>query len=324
LITEDRVKLIKEAGVHIISFAIENGNEKTRKEILDRDEPNELIEKGCKLLHRYGIKFRMQNMLGLPVDNPLDDALETLRFNIKTKPSLSWCSLLQPYPGTAIADYVVKKGFVKSMNDLIPMIDSTFFNSVFLPIKDSEKIVRLHRYWSAIVRWPWLYYIARILIHFNLGIRFTNWIFEISKEYINNNEKLIWMCEFKHTWKATYSNVKFSSWCPECYIAKKWKTQNMLFNIVKEIFYNMRVIINFNDFEWLRTKGSSKNQELDIFVSDIKVAIEYDGKQHFEPVRFGGISFERAKENLKNTKRLHKLKNKNFFITQKPPLPALL
>lgn len=188
LITEDRVKLIKEAGVHIISFAIENGNEKTRKEILDRDEPNELIEKGCKLLHRYGIKFRMQNMLGLPVDNPLDDALETLRFNIKTKPSLSWCSLLQPYPGTAIADYVVKKGFVKSMNDLIPMIDSTFFNSVFLPIKDSEKIVRLHRYWSAIVRWPWLYYIARILIHFNLGIRFTNWIFEISKEYINNRE----------------------------------------------------------------------------------------------------------------------------------------
>lgn len=189
LIKEDRVKLLKEAGVHIVSFAIESGNQQTRKEVLDRDEPNEVIERGCELLHKYGIKFRMQNMLGLPVDDPLSDALETLRFNIKCKPTLSWCSLLQAYPGTAIADWVVKKGIVKSQDELIPLVNSTFFDDTSLPIKDAKKIERLHKYWSAVVRWPFLYSIVcNLFIHIDLGKRFTNWIFEKAKNYINGRE----------------------------------------------------------------------------------------------------------------------------------------
>lgn len=188
LITEDRVKLLKEAGVHIVSFAIESGNPETRREVLDRDEPNELIEKGCDLLHRYGIKFRIQNMLGLPVRDPLADALETLRFNMRMRPTLSWCSLLQAYPGTVIADYVVKRGIVKSMEELIPMVDATFFDETSLPIRDSQKVERLHKYWSAVVRWQWLYPLVRVLIHIDLGKKFLNWIFGVTKGYINAKE----------------------------------------------------------------------------------------------------------------------------------------
>lgn len=208
LITEDRVKLLKEAGIHIVSFAIESGNSKTRREVLDREEPNEIIERACELLHRYGIKFRMQNLLGIPVDDPLGDALETLRFNIKCRPTLSWGSLLQAYPGTEIANYVVKKGLVKSQEDLIPLVNSTFFEESSLPIKDKKKIERLHKYWSAVVRWPWLYNIARILINFNFGHRFHNWIFEKSKGYINSRE--YWRVERmeKHVSSITHSDQK--------------------------------------------------------------------------------------------------------------------
>ena len=189
LITEDRIKLLKESGIHIVSFAIESGNQKTRREVLDREEPNELIERGCDLLHRYGIKFRMQNLLGLPVDDPLADALETLRFNKDQRPTLSWASMLQDYPGTVIADYVVKKGIVKSVEDLSFMVNATFFDEISLPIKDKEKIERLHKYWSAVVRWPWLYYIVvNVLIHLNLGKKFHSWIFEKTKQYINARE----------------------------------------------------------------------------------------------------------------------------------------
>lgn len=189
LITEDRVRLLKEAGIHIVSFAIESGNEKNRREVLDRDEPNDLIERGCALLHKYGIKFRMQNLLGLPVDGPLEDAIETLEFNIKCRPTLSWGSLLQAYPGTVIADYVVKRGIVKSMDELTFMVNATFFDEGSLPIKDKEKIERLHKYWSACVRWPWLYFlVVNILIHFDLGKKFHNWIFEKTKQYINAKE----------------------------------------------------------------------------------------------------------------------------------------
>ena len=189
LITEDRVRLLKEAGIHIASFAIESGNEHTRAEILDRKESNELIENACKLLHRYGIKFRMQNLLGLPVDDPLADALETLRFNMKCRPTLSWCSLLQAYPGTAIADHLVRKGVVKSLEELTYLVNATFFDECSIPgLRDKKKIERLHKYWSAVVRWPWLYPAARLLIHLNLGRCLQNWIFDVSKKYINARE----------------------------------------------------------------------------------------------------------------------------------------
>ena len=188
LITEDRVKLIKEAGAHIISFAIESGNEETRREFLDREEPNEVIEAGCNLLHRHGIKFRMQNMLGIPVKDPLGDALETLRFNMKMRPTLSWCSLLQAYPGTAIAKKVVKMGMFKSEEELLPLVNATFFDESSLPIKGKRQIERLQKYWSAVVRWPWLYHIVRVLINLNLGKRFQDWAFNASKQYINARE----------------------------------------------------------------------------------------------------------------------------------------
>ena len=187
-ITEDRIKLMKEANVHIASFAIESGVEQTRKVILDRMESNEEIYKASQLLHKYDIKFRMQNLLALPVADPLQDALETLKFNMKCKPTLSWCSLLQAYPGTKIAEYVVKIGMVKSQEDLMPMINATFFDEGSLPIKDKHKIERLHKYWSAIVRWQWLYPVVRVLINFNLGHNLMKRIFEKSKQYINQQE----------------------------------------------------------------------------------------------------------------------------------------
>lgn len=188
LITEDRVRLLKEAGVHIISFAVESGNETTREQILDRKESNAVIRRGCDLLHRHGIKFRMQNMLGLPVADPLADALETLRFNIACRPTLSWCSLLQAYPGTGIADYVIKIGLVKSMDELRYLVNATFFDEGSLPIRDKRKIERLHRYWSAVVRWPWLYPLVRAAIEVPLGRRVENAIFERTKTYINARE----------------------------------------------------------------------------------------------------------------------------------------
>jgi len=37
---------------------------------------------------------------------------------------------------------------------------------------------------------------------------------------------------------------------------------------------------------------------------------EFDGRQHFEPVTFGGVSIERAKENLKSQKKRDKVKDR--------------
>ena len=38
----------------------------------------------------------------------------------------------------------------------------------------------------------------------------------LSKEYINNQTKLEWICSEGHKWKTVPSSVKQGSWCPIC------------------------------------------------------------------------------------------------------------
>lgn len=47
----------------------------------------------------------------------------------------------------------------------------------------------------------------------------------------------------------------------------------------------------------------------DFHLTDYDILIEVDGEQHFEPVRFGGMSLEDAEYNFKNQKRRDKIKD---------------
>lgn len=192
----------------------------------------------------------------------------------------------------------------------------------------------------------------------------------LSKKYTNTHTHMLWQCEFKHTWSATFANIKRGYWCPncagqvvsindcrmvanknggkclakvynnaktkmswECGCGHKWmaryndiqqgkwcplcatsKTQRLLFNIVQKIYPLYSIKFNYRGFDWLKSENKNRKQELDICIPEIKLAIEYDGKQHFMPVRFGGISDKQAKENFRNVKKLDKLKNKKVLL----------
>lgn len=47
----------------------------------------------------------------------------------------------------------------------------------------------------------------------------------------------------------------------------------------------------------------SGREKIDWVILDLNIAIELHGKQHYEPVRFGGISSEEAERNFKEQKR---------------------
>ena len=114
--------------------------------------------------------------------------------------------------------------------------------------------------------------------------------------------KTKWECENKHTWVASYRSVSQGNWCSKC----KNKTQTKLFNLIKKIFSKNVVHYNYRDFEWLKTKMGGK-QEIDIFVDEINLGIEYDGKQHFVAIEhWGGL------KTLMETQRLDRLKSKKI------------
>jgi hypothetical protein len=91
-------------------------------------------------------------------------------------------------------------------------------------------------------------------------------------------------------WQPTPNNIKRGTWCPSCSFTT---SQKKLLGIIKNIFKSSEVYSNYKEFGWLYFE---RNQEIDIFVKDKRVAIEYDGEQHFFPVNFGGISDDEAKK----------------------------
>lgn len=117
----------------------------------------------------------------------------------------------------------------------------------------------------------------------------------ISTKYINCEEKLLWECSKGHRWTAIFRSIRLNkSWCPKC---KHSKTQNKLMEILENILGD-KAISDYKDFKWLYNPKTKRKLEIDIWFPDIKLAVEYDGRQHFVPVEcFGGQSeFEKIIE----------------------------
>jgi hypothetical protein len=91
--------------------------------------------------------------------------------------------------------------------------------------------------------------------------------------------------------------------------------EELLLHIVKEIFHDemFNVLHNYSGFDWLYREETKSYQHIDIVVFEnnkVKFLIEYDGKQHFEPVRFGGICIEEAERKFTYQKKMDERKNR--------------
>lgn len=127
-----------------------------------------------------------------------------------------------------------------------------------------------------------------------------------TEKYINGKQLLNITCYMGHNWFAKFNNIMAGSWCPECASSK---TQKLLYEIISNLFGKDNVYYNYKEFEWLKNHKTKRKLELDIFVKNVKLAIEYDGEQHFMPRNFGGISKNKARKEFEIRKHLDKLKN---------------
>lgn len=66
----------------------------------------------------------------------------------------------------------------------------------------------------------------------------------------------------------------------------RWKTEEYVYKIIKKHYKQFGVIYQHNPFFLRSSKGGQMSY--DIFISGLNIAVEYQGKQHFEPVAFFG------------------------------------
>jgi hypothetical protein len=77
---------------------------------------------------------------------------------------------------------------------------------------------------------------------------------------------------------------------------------------IKNALNSMKINYVFDStFEQL-TRECKQNLRFDFYIAEFKTVIEFNGRQHYEPVRFGGISAEEAKSNFEKQIRNDNIK----------------
>ena len=167
LVDEDRVKLLKESGCYLVMWGIESGDEKRRIEILGKNISDKQIRSAAALFRKYGIKMKSFNIMGSPGE-ALEEAVKTIRLNAEVKIDYPWCSILQPYPRTRIAEIAQEQGVLKQDYSLDDMEKSFFANSV-LNQSDMKRIERLQKLFYLGVKLPGLIPLFKWMTKYPLG-----------------------------------------------------------------------------------------------------------------------------------------------------------
>lgn len=122
-------------------------------------------------------------------------------------------------------------------------------------------------------------------------------------EYKNSKTKVIIICPEHGEFKQKPGSHLLLSGCPFCIK----KSENRVKELLLEYFKDW--IIIFNKKIWDKYKDYNHRRFCDFWMEkdNLKVIVEYDGKQHYMPVCFNGMSLKKAEKEFENTQIKDKL-----------------
>jgi len=183
-VNEQVIKNLKQSGCVYVQFGIESGNERIRKEILNKHITDEQIINTGRLLKKYGIAFGANNMVGLPTET-INDIYKTMELNSLIKVDIPIGSILQPFPKTKILSYIQEHDLIEDGVDINTLNDDLFSNwDINISVIKSDcknEMFNLHKFFYVYVKYPVLRPIIRKIVKlppnhlFNLMYRMS-WV----------------------------------------------------------------------------------------------------------------------------------------------------
>ena len=119
---EYKIKRLLEVGLHRVGIGIEHGNEKFRKEVLNRNYSNQTAIEKISILKKYNIQFSCNNIVGFPLETP-ELHEDTVRLNRAIDPDSASCSIFTPFHGTPLRKLSISLGFLKDPDLIAPTND---------------------------------------------------------------------------------------------------------------------------------------------------------------------------------------------------------
>ena len=118
----------------------------------------------------------------------------------------------------------------------------------------------------------------------------------LSDRFIGIMHKYEWKCSQDHTWKARWKSIKEGTWCPKC---KTSHFETAVRVIFEELFHGHKFPSNSTLFKY---KKSGKHAQIDGFSSELGLAFEADGSQHWHNIKFYDRSDARFELQLEKDK----------------------
>jgi anaerobic magnesium-protoporphyrin IX monomethyl ester cyclase len=151
--TERVVRLLVELNCTGVGVGIESGSARVRRDVLSRPASDADILAGCRRLKAAGIRIMSFSMVGIPGAS-LEDELRTVALNVACGVDLAAATILQPYPGTAIAAWAEQNGHFDGNYDRLgySYFDPSPFR--FPSPRDRDRVTNLQRLFSYAVEFP--------------------------------------------------------------------------------------------------------------------------------------------------------------------------
>jgi anaerobic magnesium-protoporphyrin IX monomethyl ester cyclase len=184
LVDEEIVKAVAETNCcHAVRSGIETGNEKLRREVLNKNISNNSIYNMAALLEKYKIPFFAYFMFGLPGET-VADAFETIEMMQKIQPDFYNAIVFKPFPGMNITKYAIQKGYITE-KDLVKLGERKYryYHSI-LQQSDINTVMNIHKLHMVLTRFQFLSPFIKKLVRLKPNPIFY-FIYAISEQVTN-------------------------------------------------------------------------------------------------------------------------------------------
>jgi radical SAM superfamily enzyme YgiQ (UPF0313 family) len=151
-INEYKFKKLKDVGLDRITFGIEHGNEKFRREVIKRNYSNKDSIRLMKIISDLDIIHSVNNIIGFPGETR-KLAFDTIEFNRNLNADDTSCSTLIPFNGTEIRQIAESQGLIKS-DKICTIADSEEEGVLDMPQWRKKDVAKLRNTFAMYIKFP--------------------------------------------------------------------------------------------------------------------------------------------------------------------------
>ena len=152
-ITEERVEKLKSVNCHRVSIGIEHGNEKFRREMLQRRISNEELIKRTNLVGSK-IPISVNNITGFPTETR-ELAFDTIRLNREFRVDAMNCFTFTPYHGARLRQVALDLGLLDAEAATADVTADSILDQPQYPREEIRKVVKTFSLYARLPESEW-------------------------------------------------------------------------------------------------------------------------------------------------------------------------